>query len=204
MGYKCFITIMSEMGYLENWRSDSAMMDDIWKDLGGEDYGGFLKSNLLLLLEIVEGLAGAESERPEFDREHHRVRTEKNKKVYLKYQRLRDNRTKSKERGINLESVSDLRQLKNKEEENSNNLGRLRKSLISRGNETGGRQPIKLRKREKKNSEESRLFSTEVTEGRKSTQPSQKSYRVNLKLDVESKVTKLDEQTKGMPERAQT
>ena len=98
------------MGYLENWKSDSVLMDFVWKDLGGDDNGGFLKSNLLLLLEMVEGVVGMEGKGREGDREQQQMRIEKNRKMYGKYGGLRENRNCYKNRA----GCTETRKFKNK------------------------------------------------------------------------------------------
>lgn len=47
---------MTELNYLNLWKEDNLLLNEMWKDLGGEEYGGFLKSNLLLFLEMMEGM----------------------------------------------------------------------------------------------------------------------------------------------------
>ena len=141
------------MGYLENWKSDSVLMDLIWKDLGGDDNGGFLKSNLLLLLEMVEGVAGMEGKGREGDREQQQMRTEKNRKMYGKYGGLRENRNGYKNRS----GCTETRKFKDREEINDNNLSRLRKSLMNRSGENSAKQPIKLRKKDKKDTDLKKL-----------------------------------------------
>lgn len=62
-------------------------MDDMWKELGGEDYGGFLRSNLLMFLYMVEGVNEIDQAG---DENHQKI--EKRKRIHIKYEKFRTNR----------------------------------------------------------------------------------------------------------------
>ena len=97
---------MTEMNYLNLWKEDSLLLNDMWRELGGEDYGGFLKSTLLMFLEMVEGIEEKEpsykaTDRLELEVERSDIKRYKREKVFNTYERFRTNKYCQKSLGFN-------------------------------------------------------------------------------------------------------